>query len=88
MMKLSGLIYKFSSFLGTLVPLIMGLAVFIFMYGLLVYMMNVGDEGKRKESIQYITAGLIGLFIMVSLWGLVYIVSGTFGFTFGIPKIL
>lgn len=87
-MNLAKLIYKFTIFLRILVPLIIGMAVVIFLYGLMMYMTNIGDETKRKESIQYITSGLIGLFVMISIWGIVIIMTRTFGFSFGIPRIL
>ncbi len=70
-----------------LVPLVFGFAILVFLYGLLGYMINIGDESKRRESIRFIVYGLIGLFVMISIWGLTSAVSGTFGFEFGIPRV-
>lgn len=64
---------------------IIALALAAFLYGLVSYIINSNSDEKRKESISYIVYGLIGLFVMVSFWGLVYVISNTFGFDTGIP---
>jgi len=87
-MKFSTIVTNIIGVLKGVLPLIVGATVLIFLYGLLGYMMNVGDEAKRKESLSYITYGLIGLFVMISFWGLVAVFSSTFGLDFGIPRIL
>lgn len=87
-MTFESLVMKIVNLLGDLVPLVVGFAVLVFLYGLFGYMMNIGDESKRKESISYIIYGLIGLFVMTAVWGLVSLLSRTFGFDFGIPVIL
>lgn len=85
----------FSSFVDVLINilnsvgyLIIGLATVVFMYGLVTYIYYSDNESKRKESTQYITYGIIGLFVMVSVWGLVYIITNTFGFDFAIPQLI
>ena len=71
-----------------IVPIIVGLSVMFFLYGLLGYMMNSGDEKKRAESVKYIIYGIVGLFIMISTWALVFLITDFFGFGFGIPQIV
>jgi hypothetical protein len=88
MMTLEQIVSRVVALLRNLVPLIIGLAVVAFLYGMLGYMMNIGDETKRKESIRYMISGIVGLFVMVSIWGIVIIVTRTLGFNFGIPRIL
>jgi len=39
----------------------------------------MGDEEKIKEGKQFIIFGLIGLFIMVAVWGIIASLQGTFG---------
>jgi hypothetical protein len=63
--------------LAPIVPLLIGLAVVVFLYGVLILMFSEGGE-KKEEGKQYMLWGIIGIFVMVSLWGLVAVVSGTF----------
>ena len=62
--------------LKPVVPLLIGLAVVVFIYGVLTTVLSEGD--KKEEGKQYMLWGIIGIFVMVSVWGLVAIVSGTF----------
>ena len=58
--------------------LIVALATIYFLLGVLKYIQSVGDETKRKEGVTMMTYGIIGLFVMASLWGLVYVLQSTF----------
>lgn len=69
-----------------IVPLLIGLGVVVFIYGVLVLMFSEGGE-KKEEGKQYMLWGIIGIFVMVSVWGLVNILKGTFGLSENIPKI-
>lgn len=86
-MDFKGLVVKIIGILDWVVVILGGFALLVFLYGVLMYIINSGDESKRKESIQYIVYGVIGLFVIISVWGLVNILSGTFGLEFGVPKI-
>ena len=76
-----------SGMLRPLVPLLIGLAVVVFIYGVLVLMFSEGGE-KKEDGKKFMFWGIIGIFVMVSLWGLVNIVKSTFNLdTQNIPKI-
>lgn len=60
------------------VPLLVGLAVVFFVYGIIKFFLNPDNEEKKKEGKTFILWGIIALFVMVSIWGLVGILSGTF----------
>jgi succinate dehydrogenase/fumarate reductase cytochrome b subunit len=75
-----------SGLLKPLVPLLIGLAVVVFIYGVLILMFSEGGE-KKEEGKQYMLWGIIGIFVMVSVWGLVNILKGTFGLDPAVPKI-
>ncbi|GEM_PF-1330569 len=67
---------------GVLVPLIFAFAFIVFLFGIFRYFIAGGDNPEeQKKGKQLVIYGLIGFFIMVSLWGLVNIVSNTFGLT-------
>jgi hypothetical protein len=63
--------------LKPVVPLLIGLGVVVFIYGVLILMFSEGGE-KKEEGKQYMLWGIIGIFVMVSVWGLVAILQGTF----------
>jgi len=60
-----------------LVPLLISLALVIFIYGIVLLMFSEGGE-KKEEGKQYMFWGIIGIFVMVSVWGLVAILQRTF----------
>jgi hypothetical protein len=65
--------------LKPLVPFLVGLAVVIFIYGVITIMLSEGGD-KKEEGKKYMLWGIVGIFVMVSIWGLVAILQGTFGF--------
>lgn len=58
-------------FVTTLVPIIIGLAVVVFFWGIVKFIGHAGDERAREEGKQLIIWGLIAIFVMVSLWAIV-----------------
>jgi hypothetical protein len=73
------------SFIGfinfILVPLLFAVAFVVFIYGIFNYFIAGGaNEEKRDEGKQLAVWGIIGFFVMVSVWGLVNVLVGTFGF--------
>lgn len=55
-----------------LIPIVIGLAVLVFLWGVLKYVLNSSDAGK-SEGRTFMLWGIIALFVMVSVWGLVNI---------------
>lgn len=70
-----------------IIPLLVALAIMVFIYGVITYVISADDEEKRKTGRQYMMYGIIGIFVMVSVWGLVNILSNTFGVANVIPQI-
>ncbi len=65
-----GIIYE-------LVPLAIGVAVLYFLWGCLKYV-KASDGETQGEAKNMITHGIIILFVMVSVWGLVNLIGETF----------
>ncbi len=61
-----------------IVPFIIALALMFFLWGLFKTITAAGDGKKRQEGMAYITYGIIGLAVMVSVWSLVYLLTSTF----------
>ncbi len=65
--------------LNPIMKLLFALAFLYFLYGVAVYYLNPLDTEKRAEGGQHILWGLVGLFIMFSVYGIIRLVLGTFG---------
>ena len=61
-----------------LITVLGGLALVAFLYGVLKYIQPGASEGDKKKARSYIIWSLIGLTVMVSVWGLVKILQQTF----------
>ena len=73
---------------GNIINLLFVVAVMYFFWGLANYIKSSGDASERNESRKYIVYGIIGLFVMTSVWGLVKILTSTFMFSdVGVPII-
>ncbi|MES2994785.1 MAG: pilin [Patescibacteria group bacterium] len=62
-----------------LVPLIFALAFIAFLWGVFTYFIaGAADEEKRDTGKKFVTYGLIGFFVMVSVWGIVNLLVNSF----------
>ena len=66
------------SILDIIVPVLVTIAVFIVIWGIFQFVLNAGDEEKRKEGRSKILWGVVGIFLMFSVWGLISILLNTF----------
>lgn len=62
-----------------LIPLFVGLAFLYTMYAVVDFMATGQDSQKKADKKQRIFWGIIGIVIILSIWGLVAIVGSTFG---------
>jgi hypothetical protein len=67
-----------------LIPIVIGLAVLVFLWGVLQYVLRSSDAGK-DEGRQFMLWGIIALFVMVSVWGLVNILRDSLGLNLATP---
>lgn len=74
---LGALIGGIQGIVNSLVPLILCIAVILFLWGLVKFVTSAGDEDKRTEGRNQMIWGIIVLFVMVSVWGLVNILVNT-----------
>lgn len=79
---------KLQNFLGyvtcilnnSVIPLIFAIAFVAFIWGAVQFLViGAGDETKRTKGKQLMIWGIIGLVVMLGVWGIVKIVGGTFG---------
>ncbi len=56
-------------------------------YAIALYMINSDNEKKREEIKGYLVYAVIGLFVIMGLWGIIEIFTSTFGWGIGIPQL-
>jgi uncharacterized membrane protein YidH (DUF202 family) len=72
----------------SVIPLIFALAIAMFIWGVVQFVINSDEEAKKTKGKQFMLWGIIALAVMVSVWGLVNILTDTFGIKGGfIPQV-
>lgn len=61
-----------------LIPIVIGAAVLLFLFGILRFVF-AGDDESRKKARGFMILGIVSLAVMVSVWGLVRFLQSTFG---------
>lgn len=79
--NLGGVVGLLKEVMNVAMGLILAAAVVVFVWGAFKFVMAAGDEEGRKEGRDKIIYGLIGIAVIVSVYGLVAILTGTFGGT-------
>ncbi len=65
----------------SIIPLLYVIAIAVFVYGVIQYFLNPSNVKEREDAKKYILWALLGLFVLVSISGLVEILRNTFGVT-------
>lgn len=86
-MPIQGFIYNLLFIIDqVLVPLIFSIAFIVFLWGVAqFFIISAGDEKKREEGKKFLLWGIIGFFVMFSVWGIVNLFINTLGFG-GAPR--
>ena len=63
---------------GRALPLLILAALVLFLFGIVKKFFWSGDSSDKGEAGRYILWGIVALFVMVSVWGLVNVLRGTF----------
>jgi len=75
----TGLIDNIGDWIGTLIPITVSLALLFFFWGMVMFIRNSGDSTAREEGKQKMIWGIVALFVMMSVWGLVAFLGNTLG---------
>lgn len=67
----------------SVIPLLITVALVAFMYGVIEYLINGEDENKRKEGRKFMLWGVISLFVMLGIFGILQVLGNTFGIETG-----
>lgn len=66
--------------INPVIEVLFGLAVAIFFWGIIEFIWNSGSEDKRTTGKQHIIWGLVGLFIMAAVAGIIQIIKAFVNF--------
>jgi hypothetical protein len=64
--------------LNILIPLLITAALAYFIYGIIKYVVAADADDKAKAR-DIVVRGILGLFVIVSVWGLIGVIQSTFG---------
>ncbi|MHB1330391.1 MAG: pilin [Minisyncoccota bacterium] len=60
-------------------PIVVGLALLGFFWGLMKFIFSAGDEDAKEKGKQIMIYGIVALFVMVAVWGLVEFIAESLG---------
>ncbi len=72
------IICQIGGFLQTIIPIAITLGIVLFIWGVAMYVIAADEEAKTKGRDKMIY-GIIGLAIIVGLWGIINVLNKTFG---------
>lgn len=68
-----------SNIVNPVIYFLFAVALMYFLYGVLIFIINADDESARDTGKKHMFWGVIGLFIMVSVYGIIGLILGTMG---------
>lgn len=86
----ASLLRIFTNIAELLIPLCVGASLLVFFFGLAKFIFRVGGDEKEIANGRHLMIyGILGLFVMVSIWGILSLLISDFGpdFIFGIPQL-
>ena len=76
---IASLLGAIASIIGALVPILVSLGLAVFLWGLVRYLWGAGGKAKIDDAKKLMKWGLITLFIMVSVWGIIDLMQSALG---------
>lgn len=88
-MDLTQIIKNFTEVGVELIPFVGSLAFLAFVWGVVRFIKSTGSESDMKKTKALLVWGVVGMFVLATVWGIISFAQGEFGFggTFGIPQI-
>lgn len=75
---LLGVLSLFSRMISIVTIILVSIAVLMFIWGVIQYVSSGGDEEAQAKARSTMIYGVIGIFVIVAVWGLVNILGKTF----------
>jgi hypothetical protein len=77
---LTSVVEELTKAANALIPFFLAIAVVVFIYGVIKYILVTGAE-EKSQARGYIIYGIIGIAVIISLFGVVKLLQTTFGVT-------
>lgn len=58
--------------------LVFSAGFFLFVWGLVQFILNLDEGGKHEEGIEHMKWGIVGMLVMVSVYGIIALLDNTF----------
>lgn len=75
--SLDSALQTLTELINDLIPFAIGIGVLIFIFGLIKYVTAGADEDGRKGARDTIIWGIVVIFVMTAVWGLVNVIDNT-----------
>ena len=80
MQPYEAVLVKFERFIiGPAMQIVFAAGLLLFLWGLVQFLWNLDEGGAQDEGKQHMFWGIVGMFIMVSVWGIINMLDVTFG---------
>lgn len=76
---LSTFVSSMGGIVNQLVPIFSTIVVLVFFYGLIKYVLSAGDDESSKKAKSYMIRGIIGMFVLATIWGIIGFIQETIG---------
>lgn len=87
MRNLTDIINMFIDIGLRVIPFLGAVAFLVFVLGVARFIKASGNEKQIKESKNFLIWGIVGLFVLVTIWGIIAFLRSEFGFGGGEPLI-
>lgn len=89
--NIESLVSSIGRLVGIALPIVVGIALLAFFWGLVKFIFAQGNEEAKTDAKKIMLWGLIALFVMVSVWGIVRFIGNAFdiqqGDTIEVPSV-
>jgi hypothetical protein len=65
--------------INPILALLFAAGLLYFLWGVTMFIWNSDSEDARREGSKHMLWGVIGMFIMVAVWGIIGVIENTFG---------
>ena len=75
----TNLLAQAQAFVNAAIPFVFALAFLFFLWGVALFIFSAGNEDAKDKGKRVMIWGIVALFVMVAVWGLVNVIAGLTG---------
>ena len=64
--------------IASIIPIVIALALLFFFWGLAKFILHADDENERAKGKNIMVWGIVALFVIVTVWGIIAVLQNTF----------